>query len=139
MDHRVRFRNSQIGHEHSRLDIDILFLQFFSTTIRVLMEADVARFIIASRGNWHTEIGNLNVKQLRLFCKRVEMRRRHQVMIHGNHTASRKKVNHVDQQVIVHTKKNIRFIQGMNLLSITHRINLKSSVGPDLVVILYDE
>ena len=56
MDHGVCFGNSQVRHQHSWLDVDILLLQFFSTTVRVLMESDIAHLIIASRRNRHTEV-----------------------------------------------------------------------------------
>ena len=131
----VRLCHTQIRHQHTRLHIHGLLHQLLVTAIGEDVELHIAILIIACRRQRHAEVRDLNIEQLRLLGNGVEMRRRHEIVIHRDHTATRDQIDHIDQQVIIHTEQDIRLVQSMNLTAFAHRINLQCSIGPDLRLI----
>ena len=65
VDHRVRLRHTQIGHEHARLDVHVRLQQFLLAALRVHVEHHVALLVLAAVRQRHAEVRNLQVEQLR--------------------------------------------------------------------------
>ena len=98
------------------------------------MELHIAVPVVTRRRQRHAEVGDLDIEQLGLLRNGVEMRRRHEVVIHCDHATTRDQIDHVHQQVIVHTEQNIRLIQRVDLPALAHRVHLDGAVGPDLLL-----
>lgn len=132
MNQRIRLRDTQIGHQHSRLHIHRLLLKFLPASLRVLVKHHIAIPVCAHLRNGHTEIGNLQKEQLRLLCNRIQVRRAHQPMIDREDAASRHQIDHVYKQVAGNPHQNVRFIQRSQLLRLADRIQHDRFIPPNL-------